>query len=216
MRVSVIGRATTLAMAIGCGVAAASVYYNQPMLGIMEAGFPGQARLTELVPMATQLGFAVGLLLLVPLSDRIERRSLILRQLTGLALSLAAVAMAPDAGLSSRSPRCAHACRLRDKRRWRSPVPWTRRSALQALSRRAGLLPRRNRRQKQCRAPQCLHWSARDIPSGPSSPRPRSMARGPPRSLSSVDCITSIGVMRDGRHFAPFSGYNRHLLRNEE
>jgi hypothetical protein len=37
-----IGRATTLVMAIGCGAVVATVYSNQPMLGIMEAAFPGQ------------------------------------------------------------------------------------------------------------------------------------------------------------------------------
>jgi predicted MFS family arabinose efflux permease len=93
----VIGRATTLVMAIGCGVAAAAVYANQPMLGILEAAFPGQASVAGLVPMATQLGFAVGLLLLVPLGDRIDRRRLILLQMTALALSLVAAALAPDA-----------------------------------------------------------------------------------------------------------------------
>ena len=47
----------TLVMAIACGVAAANVYYNQPMLGIMEAAFPGQSAVIGLVPTATQLGF---------------------------------------------------------------------------------------------------------------------------------------------------------------
>jgi hypothetical protein len=88
-----IGRATTLVMAIGCGVVVATVYANQPMLGIMEAAFPGHAWITDLVPMATQLGFAVGLLLLLPLGNRVERRSLILLQLTAFALSLAAAAL---------------------------------------------------------------------------------------------------------------------------
>jgi hypothetical protein len=51
----------TLVMAIACGVAAANIYYNQPMLGIMEAAFPGQVAVIGLVPTATQLGFAAGL-----------------------------------------------------------------------------------------------------------------------------------------------------------
>src|ERR1700757_3292833 len=87
----------TLVMAIACGVAAANVYYNQPMLGIMEAAFPGQVTVIGLVPTATQLGFAAGLLLLVPLGDRFDRRLLILIQLAALTLSLAAAALAPDA-----------------------------------------------------------------------------------------------------------------------
>src|ERR1700759_5486383 len=87
----------TLVMAIACGVAAGNIYYNQPILGIMEAAFPGQVAVVELVPTATQLGFATGLLLLVPLGDRFERRRLILIQIAALVFSLAAVALATDA-----------------------------------------------------------------------------------------------------------------------
>jgi Major Facilitator Superfamily len=86
-----------LVMAIACGVAAANIYYNQPMLGIMEAAFSGQVTVIGLVPTATQLGFAAGLLLLVPLGDRFDRRRLILIQLAALTLSLAAAALAPEA-----------------------------------------------------------------------------------------------------------------------
>src|SRR6202166_3259510 len=92
-----IGHATTLVMAVACGVAAATIYCNQPMLGILEAAFPGRGSVAGLVPMASQLGFAVGLVLLVPLGDRIDRRRLILLQMMALALSLAAAALAPDA-----------------------------------------------------------------------------------------------------------------------
>src|ERR1700688_3779955 len=92
-----IGHATTLVMAVACGVAAATIYCNQPMLGILEAAFPGRGSVAGLVPMASQLGFAVGLVLLVPLGDRIDRRRLILLQMTALAISLVAAALAPDA-----------------------------------------------------------------------------------------------------------------------
>jgi predicted MFS family arabinose efflux permease len=67
------------------------------MLGILEAAFPGRGSVAGLVPIASQLGFAVGLILLVPLGDRIDRRRLILLQMTALALSLVAAALAPDA-----------------------------------------------------------------------------------------------------------------------
>jgi MFS family permease len=43
------------------------------------------------------LGFAAGLLLLVPLGDRFDRRRLVLIQRAALTLSLAAAALAPDA-----------------------------------------------------------------------------------------------------------------------
>jgi predicted MFS family arabinose efflux permease len=87
---------TTLVMAIACGVVVANIYYNQPMLGIMEAAFPRQVTVIGLVPTATQLGFAAGVLFLVPLGDRFDRRRLILMQVAALTLSLAAAALAAD------------------------------------------------------------------------------------------------------------------------
>jgi predicted MFS family arabinose efflux permease len=89
------GRGVTLVMAAACGFVVANIYYNQPMLEIMERTFPGRLSVVGLVPTATQLGFALGLIFLVPLGDRIDRRSLILLQIAGLSLSLAATAMAP-------------------------------------------------------------------------------------------------------------------------
>lgn len=88
---------TTLIMAVTCGMAVANIYYNQPLLGIMQDAFTGQEMLTGLVPTATQLGYALGLILLVPLGDRIERRRLILMQTAALSVALASVAMAPNA-----------------------------------------------------------------------------------------------------------------------
>jgi predicted MFS family arabinose efflux permease len=91
----VLSRGLTFAMAAAAGIAVANIYYNQPMLGLIEEALP--SRLTGLVPTATQVGYAAGLFLIVPLGDILERRRLIVIQFGVLAFSLVLAAIAPNA-----------------------------------------------------------------------------------------------------------------------
>ena len=85
----------TLSLAIAAGLSVANIYYNQPMLGLMEHEF-GRSSGVSYLPSVTQLGYALGLLLLVPLGDTCDRRWLILRQALALMVALAIAAVAPN------------------------------------------------------------------------------------------------------------------------
>src|SRR5437879_12825038 len=91
-RVPELTRARTFAMAVCAGIAVANIYYNQPLLGLIEANYPNSSAI-GLIPTATQFGYAVGLLLLVPLGDLVASRRLIAVQFAVLAGALAFAAL---------------------------------------------------------------------------------------------------------------------------
>ncbi|WP_422927113.1 MFS transporter [Singulisphaera sp. PoT] len=91
-----IPRPTLWAMAAGCGLAVANNYYAQPLLAAMGREFDVPDRRMGLISMASQVGYAAGLLLFVPLGDLRERRSQILTMLGAVTVALVAVALSPN------------------------------------------------------------------------------------------------------------------------
>jgi predicted MFS family arabinose efflux permease len=85
-----------LLLATGAGLSVASLYYSQPMLGVLAGSLNAQARTVGLVPTLTQLGYALGILLLAPLGDRYDRRRIMLMKATVLALALLLSGLAQD------------------------------------------------------------------------------------------------------------------------
>ena len=88
--------ALVVLLAAGGGLAVATLYYSQPMLGILGGAIGASDHAVGLVPTLTQLGYAMGILLLAPLGDRYDRRRIILAKAAVLALALVAAAVAPS------------------------------------------------------------------------------------------------------------------------
>lgn len=82
-------------LSLAVGAAVANLYYSQPMLGVIAQSLDEPSR-AGLIAMCTQIGYAAGLALLVPLGDRLERRRLILSQCILLFCSIAGCALAPN------------------------------------------------------------------------------------------------------------------------
>ena len=83
-------------MAVASGVAVANIYYNQPMLADMASSLHVSAHEIGYVATATQIGYAAGMPLFIPLGDFWERRSLIVALFIAVALALAGAALSPN------------------------------------------------------------------------------------------------------------------------
>lgn len=88
-------RRLTLLFAIAGGAAVGNLYWSQPLLDFIAADLrTGTAGAGWLVT-ATQIGYAVGVLLLVPLGDVLNRRALVPAAILGVAVALLASAFSP-------------------------------------------------------------------------------------------------------------------------
>ena len=90
-------RRLVLLLAAAAGLAVAPLY-AQPMLGALP-DLGASARAIGFVPTLTQLGYALGILLLAPLGDRFDRRRVIVTKAATLVVALLLAAIAPSLGL---------------------------------------------------------------------------------------------------------------------
>ena len=86
-------------LTVATGVSVANLYYNQPLLSDIARTFGSSPRAAGSIATLTQAGYAVGMLLFVPLGDIIERRRLITALLCAVALSLLVTGMGPTLGV---------------------------------------------------------------------------------------------------------------------
>lgn len=75
-------------LALGAGFSVAAIYYAQPLLPLMGSTLNLSVEGMGLIPTLTQAGYALGILFLLPLGDRYDRRTLILLKSLSLAVLL--------------------------------------------------------------------------------------------------------------------------------
>ncbi len=85
-------------LGVACAVGVSTMYYNQPLLGEIGRTYHASTGHTGFVAVATQIGYAIGLLFFVPLGDVLERRALMMRMYGGVAIALLLTAMSPTLG----------------------------------------------------------------------------------------------------------------------
>ncbi len=90
-----LSRALVVLMAVATGAVVANLYYAQPLLHQVARTFSSGPGPTSAVITATQVGYAAGLLLIVPLGDLHPRRPLVTRLYGVAAFALVACALAP-------------------------------------------------------------------------------------------------------------------------
>lgn len=86
--------ATLYLMSIAAGLVVANLYYNQPLLNQIAETFGVGERAVANVPLSTQLGYAAGLLFIMPLADKINNMKILIVDFILMIFSLLIAAFA--------------------------------------------------------------------------------------------------------------------------
>ncbi|MGN8157649.1 MFS transporter [Salinisphaera sp. RV14] len=85
-------------MAVACGLAVANIYYAQPLLALLTRSFGITSSTASLIVTVTQIGYAAGLVFIVPLGDQLDRRRLIAWVAAGTGAASVAAMISPGIG----------------------------------------------------------------------------------------------------------------------
>ena len=96
---STISQKMVFLLSVACTMTAANLYYNQPLLADIGRAFSVSGGAVGFIATLAQLGYAAGLLFIVPLGDSFDRRNLLTLTLIAVTLSLLGAALAPSIGL---------------------------------------------------------------------------------------------------------------------
>jgi predicted MFS family arabinose efflux permease len=83
-------------LGLACGASVATIYYNQSLLLEITRAFHVSSGTGGAIAVATQLGYAAGILFFVPLGDVVERRGLMLRLFAAVSMALVVAGLAPS------------------------------------------------------------------------------------------------------------------------
>lgn len=85
-----------LILSIIGGISVANIYYCQPLLNMIREDTGMSVMEVNLMPVCTQVGYALGLLLIIPMGDLYNRRKTILACFVAVALSLLVIYLAEN------------------------------------------------------------------------------------------------------------------------
>lgn len=78
------------------GISVANLYYNQPLLNRISQELEVSEFTANLIPMVTQIGYALGLLFIIPLGDLYKRRNIIVTNFILLSVAMFGFAIASN------------------------------------------------------------------------------------------------------------------------
>jgi predicted MFS family arabinose efflux permease len=91
-----ISKLTLWVMTVATGLVVANLYYSQPLLDDIAKSYHVTNGEAGIIAMLTQIGYAMGMLLLIPLGDMLKRKKLIMVDFGMITLSLLLAAFAPS------------------------------------------------------------------------------------------------------------------------